>query len=102
MSDHVGAYTTVVGNGHAYNRTYNVAPADPALKLSDVVDIVREVTDFRGELSWMNAPRPLEPNYLDIDPFRIMHELGWHSRVSLKQGLEKTVEYWKKKLMNPP
>ena len=102
VSDHVGAYTTVVGNGHAYNRTYNVAPADPALKLSDVVDIVREVTDFRGELSWMNAPRPLEPNYLDIDPFRIMHELGWHSRVSLKQGLEKTVEYWKKKLMNPP
>jgi UDP-glucose 4-epimerase len=102
VSDHISAYTTVISNPHAYDRTYNVAPADAAMKLSEVVDVVKGVTDFRGDVSWMNDPRPVEPNFLDIDPFRFMHELGWHSRISLKAGLEKAVEYWKKKLMNPP
>ena len=41
--------------------------------------------------------RPLisDQPYLVLDPKKIKSKLGWEPKVSLEQGLRRTIDYWK-------
>jgi UDP-glucose 4-epimerase len=36
--------------------------------------------------------------FIDLDATKIRERLGWRPRVSLDEGLRRTVEYWRKEL----
>ena len=99
-TDHVSAYLAVIdNNSKTMNQVYNVAPNEKAVSLFDVVELLKGMTDFHGEVVWNRKPRPLEPNHIDIDPHKIYAHLQWRAKVPLKDGLPLVVKYWREKLM---
>jgi nucleoside-diphosphate-sugar epimerase len=54
---------------------------------------------WRGEINWNTIPvRPGEIYYLNSNPAKAERMLGWEPRVRLSDGLERTIEMWRKKL----
>jgi len=101
--DHVGAYDRVIGNPRTINEIYNVAPQalESKATLGQVAEQIRLLTKFDGIVMWAKDPRPIDPNFLDIDPSKIRSAVGWAASVPLTEGLAMTVEYWKEKLSKP-
>lgn len=65
----------------------------------DVVKTVCEVTSYNGEIQILDAPSVSETKEHAIDSSKLI-ELGWARKISLKDGLKKTGEYYKRKLLN--
>ena len=72
----------------------NIASGNPV----QLKDIVREIADIVGkpQLVRLGAlpSRPNEPPRLVADTKRLANEVGWRPRYSLREGLEKTIEWW--------
>ena len=98
VDDHVHAYLRVIGNYKAFDQIYNVAPEEGAITLKEVADVAKKLTGSDTKISWGSSPRPMDPNHLDIVPHKIMRALDWKTKVSLREGLARAVEYWKAKL----
>jgi GDP-L-fucose synthase len=60
----------------------------------ELIDTLVEVTGFKGELKW-NTSRPDGQSRRVFDVSRAKSELGWTARTSLREGLTKTVEWYR-------
>jgi nucleoside-diphosphate-sugar epimerase len=99
VEDHVHAYLRAIGNRRAYGEVFNVAPDEPAVTLGQAVSLAREIVGAKEDaVAWGANPRPLEPNHLDIDGSKIRRRLDWRARYTFREGLSKTIDYWKEKL----
>jgi nucleoside-diphosphate-sugar epimerase len=94
--DHVSAYISVLGNQNALKRVYNVV-SEPR-SVGDVVQIVADLTGFKGAILWGAKPRPYDPPMLMTTAEKIKYEVGWRPKYSVAEGLSKVVDYWRKKL----
>jgi len=99
VEDHADALLTVFAKGKL-GRSYNIGGENEATNL----DLVKELCAI------LDRKRPKSTNYADqitfvedrpghdlryaIDPSRIRTELGWRPSVTLKEGLEKTVQWY--------
>lgn len=63
------------------------------VSIKDLAMLVKEVTGFMGELKFDTSKPDGTPRKL-MDSSRL-HDLGWKSSVSLKQGLKKAYEFFK-------
>ena len=59
-----------------------------------VVEILTQVTGFRGEVAW-NTPRPDGQLHRRLDTARAEQLLGWKAGTSLEEGLRITVEWYR-------
>lgn len=94
-TDHVGAYLKVIGNKGATGRAFNAAAWQSSV--GEMVEEVRSLTGYQGEIRWGANPRPNDPEALVEDTGR-MGSLGWMPKVGRREALSRTVEYWKSKL----
>jgi nucleoside-diphosphate-sugar epimerase len=94
--DHVGAYMAVIGTTKANKKIYN-AVAEPH-SVGDIVEIVRQLTGFKGEVEWNRNPRPYDPPMLMTTAERIRFELGWRPKYTIAEGLQRVTDYWREKL----
>lgn len=75
---------------------YTVGP-DNAIAIEDLVELLAESVGWNGKVVWNTLPkRPGEIHYLSSTSSRISGLTGWHPRVSLKDGLARTVAEWRK------
>ena len=57
------------------------------------------MTGFRGQILWDTIPRrPLDIQVLYGDAAKAKSVLGWQAKVSLNEGLRRTIDFWRKKL----
>lgn len=63
------------------------------VSIKDLAILVKEVTGFAGELKFDTSKPDGTPRKL-IDSSRL-HELGWKSSITLKEGLKKAYEFFK-------
>jgi nucleoside-diphosphate-sugar epimerase len=96
VDDHVGGYLKVIANERAIGKVFNVSPNNP-MSVGSVVEKIKILTGFNGEVLWNQNPRPYDPPSLCPDGSALM-ELGWKPKWNLDEGLKKTVEYWEEKL----
>jgi UDP-glucose 4-epimerase len=78
--------------GHAYN-----AGSQRAIKVSDLIDLVVELTSCRKPVLQDNKrlrPANSEVRALLADCTRFGCATGWLPRVPLREGLQKTIEWW--------
>jgi len=62
------------------------------IPISELANLIRDVTEYRGELTWNDkmpdgAPRKL----LDISR---INQLGWEPKISLREGIENTYNWY--------
>jgi nucleoside-diphosphate-sugar epimerase len=97
VEDHVSAYLRAIEYQTEYDRIFNIAPSEPR-KLREVVDIIKNLIGWEGEIHWNVNPRPSDPHFLVANNMKARSILGWSPKYSLEEGLKLTIDYWKKKL----
>jgi nucleoside-diphosphate-sugar epimerase len=55
----------------------------------NVVEIVREILDWKGEVNWGMHPRPFEPKYLVLDNSKARRMIGFSSKITLDEGIRR-------------
>lgn len=98
VDDHVAAYLTCLHNERAVGQVYNFCTGQ-GIRIADLVEKTRTVTDFQGEVVWDTIPkRPLDIDVLIGTYTKAQDQLGWKPRVSLDEGLARTVDHWRRTL----
>lgn len=102
IDDHVNSYLMCLDNEKTKGEVLNFCSGQGVL-IKQLVDLVSELADFKGELVWNTIPaRPLDIKVLIGDYSKAKRILGWTPKYTLKEGLKKTIDFWKEKLNNLP
>jgi nucleoside-diphosphate-sugar epimerase len=92
VEDVVEATVLAAGEGIPGHRIYNVAAGSP-VNLNEVFEHLGELT--RKELDIRHEEPALgDPDRTGGETTRIEHDLGWHSRWSLRDGLASQVKWF--------
>jgi GDP-L-fucose synthase len=60
--------------------------------IRELAETVRDIVGFNGEIKWDSSrPNGMMRKLLDVSKIR---KLGWHHKTSLRDGLEKTYNWW--------
>jgi len=101
ITDHIQAYQLAMGSEKAIGEVFNVSPSNPVTN-KELAETVKEITEFEGKIVYGSYPpgypqRPAQwdPTHLVLDSTKIKSILRWKPSVTLKEGLERTVEMWK-------
>lgn len=77
-------------NGHVFN-----TGPDNGLTIEELAHTVARLMDWHGEINWYTRPRrPGEIFYLNSSNEKATEMTGWQPRVSLAEGLSRTIEIW--------
>ncbi|MBV8427337.1 MAG: SDR family NAD(P)-dependent oxidoreductase [Hyphomicrobiales bacterium] len=83
-----------------YGRPYN-AGSGKAVSVKDIIDLVLEATRCqRPVVQDANRMRPAgsEVRALLADSRRLSQDTGWRPRIDLREGLERTIAWWRERL----
>ncbi|MDG6995868.1 MAG: NAD(P)-dependent oxidoreductase [Nitrososphaerota archaeon] len=98
VDDHVNGYLSALGKKEAIGRAINFCTGVP-YKLTDIVEIAKEITGFTGDIIWNTIPRrPYDISQLWGINTLAEELLGWKPTIPLHEGLKFTAEYWDKVL----
>jgi UDP-glucose 4-epimerase len=97
VSDAVNAFLAVGVTEEAYGRALNVGGIEP-VSLLEVARLCQEIADAGGTVE--TVPFPPEREKIDIgsiyvDHARLKEATGWDPVVSLREGLEETIAFYK-------
>lgn len=65
------------------------------IKIKDLVSLIVELTGFRGEIVWDGTKPDGQPRRR-LDVSRAEKEIGFKARTDFREGLRKTIEWYKK------
>ncbi|HUK31270.1 MAG TPA: NAD(P)-dependent oxidoreductase [Candidatus Acidoferrum sp.] len=98
VDDHVDAYLTCLDNPKAIGGVFNFATGEK-ITVQVLAEKMRDLVGFRGEILWNTIPRrPLDIQVLYGDATKAKSVLGWQAKVSLEEGLRRTIDFWRKKM----
>ncbi|MEM5797295.1 MAG: SDR family NAD(P)-dependent oxidoreductase [Candidatus Aenigmatarchaeota archaeon] len=104
VTDHVEAYKKAM-ESKISGEVFNVAPGfgitnkELAFKIAELIGFDKN-NIVLGSYPPGYPFRPIvsDQPYIVLDSRKIKEKLGWEAKVSLEEGLKKTIEYWKNKL----
>ena len=95
VDDHVQSYITCLGHKQAMGEVFNFCTGK-GISIKNLVELIAEMTEYHGNIIWDTIPRrPLDIKELVGDYSKANRLLGWAPKHSLKEGLTKTIEYWR-------
>lgn len=81
-------------NGHVFN-----TGPDNGLGIRELAEKIAGIIGWQGEIQWHTRPvRPGEIPYLNSSCEKATKMLGWEPKVSLAEGLSRTIEIWSENL----
>ncbi len=95
IADLVELYGAVLEHPAAVGETFVTGPAN-AISIGQLADLVAARIGWRGTIKWHTIPaRPGEIFYLNSDPVKAARLLGWSPKVSLVDGIDRTIDLWR-------
>jgi UDP-glucose 4-epimerase len=96
VDDAVEAFLLAGASGEADGEVFNVG-GEPPVSLGDLAALLVEVA---GAGSWQLVPFPEERRTIDIgdyfaDDSKIRSRLGWEPHVGLREGLERSLAFYR-------
>ncbi len=97
VSDAVAAFLSVALVDSAYGQALNVGGQEP-VSLLEVAELCQEIAGAGGGVE--KAPWPPDREKIDIGSIYVSHDrltelTGWAPRVSLREGLERTIGFYR-------
>lgn len=77
---------------------YNVG-SNAGYSVNEVIGYLKEIEGLESPIDYVNNKAPMIPKRL-IDSFKIFDKLGWSAKTSIKDGLEKTLNWYKSVYLN--
>jgi nucleoside-diphosphate-sugar epimerase len=75
--------------------TFVTGPAN-AVTIGELANLIAEKLDWRGNINWDTVPeRAAEVPYLNSDPAKAKRVLGWEPKVSLSEGRDRCIQFWR-------
>ena len=95
IDDLVALYKTLLtAEKHVDGESFNTGP-DNGLRIDDLVLKIARILDWRGHVNWNTRPRrPGEIFYLNSSNRLVTAKTGWEPKVSLDEGLKRTIKLW--------
>lgn len=99
IDDLLDAWQTVIETLDKCNGDiFCIGPNNP-IKIRKYVDMIAEKLNWAGTVNWdTKPPRPGEIFLLNSTNAKITEKLGWEPKISLSEGLDRTIEVWKNNL----
>lgn len=96
VDDAVEALLLAAARPRADGRTYNLGG-----EVHTLLEVAQILIDIAGSGSYEVVPLPPERQAIEmgqvyLDHARIRNELGWQPRVTLREGLERTIDYYRR------
>jgi nucleoside-diphosphate-sugar epimerase len=99
IDDLLEAWVEVINNPDKVAGEILCLGPDNALKIKDYVGIIADKLNWKGKVNWNTKPeRPGEIYLLNSTNHKITSKLGWSPKVSIDEGLDRTIAIWKEKL----
>ena len=67
------------------------------ISIKDLVELIAEIAGFDGEIRWDTGKPDGQPRRC-LDVSRAKEEFGFEARVDFREGLERTIEWYKEKM----
>jgi nucleoside-diphosphate-sugar epimerase len=100
VEDHADAYLACLDNPKAIGEAFNFATGDK-ITVKALAEKLKELTGFRGEILWNTIPRrPLDIQVMYGDASKAKSVLGWQPKVTLEEGLRRTIDFWRRQLVD--
>jgi nucleoside-diphosphate-sugar epimerase len=98
IDDMIAMWECVVENyDRCIGKTFTIGP-EQAIKIRDYAELIAKKLDWKGTINWdTKDPRPGEIYWLCSNHKLITETIGWKPLTSLSDGLDKTIEIWRKK-----
>lgn len=97
VDDHCDAYLKALKAPQALGESINLCTG-VGYTTEETAMIIAGMTGFKGAIRWgTNPPRPLDAKILIGSNAKAKKLLGWVPKYSLREGLRKTIEYWRGK-----
>jgi GDP-L-fucose synthase len=77
---------------------YNVG-SNAGYSVNEVIGYLKEIEGLESPIDYVNNKAPMIPTRL-IDSFKVYDKLGWSAKTSIKEGLEKTLNWYKSVYLN--
>lgn len=82
---------------------YNMSPpvnlgAGFEIKIKDLVNLIVNLTGFQGKVIWDKSKPDGQPRR-KLDTYKAEKEFGFRAKMNFEKGLEKTIEWYKKKYL---
>jgi len=98
IDDLMDLYLTVINNPDKAKVQTFVCGPNNALTIEDLADKIAKKLNWIGTIEWDKKPKRVgEIYYLNSDPKKAKELLGWEPKVSLDEGLDRTIAMWKNK-----
>jgi nucleoside-diphosphate-sugar epimerase len=101
VEDMLDAWQTVIENPDKCNdgNIFTIGPDSP-IKIKDYADLIAKKLNWNGNINWdTKLFRAGEIYWLNSNNILIKEKLGWEPKVTLDEGLDRTIDIWKKKLL---
>ena len=99
IDDLLDAWETVITNpDKCIGQLFCLGP-DNAVRISDYVDMIAKKLNWTGKVNWNTKPeRPGEIYLLNSTNKKLTTATGWEPKVSLDDGLDRTIAFWRSHL----
>src|SRR6056297_2067034 len=100
VDDMLDAWKAVITNPEKCNNgmLFTMGPNNP-IKISDYVNKIAAKIGWNGKVNWNTKKhRPGEIYWLNSGNTKITNTLGWEPKISLDDGLDRTIEFWRNHL----
>ena len=101
IDDLLDAWIEVINNPDKVAGEIFCLGPDNAIRIEDYVNLIAKKLDWNGKVNWDTKPeRPGEIWLLNSTNQKITSKLGWAPKVSMDEGLDRTIKFWKEKLVS--
>jgi GDP-L-fucose synthase len=71
------------------------------IMIKDLVNLIVELTGFQGKIIWDSSKPDGQPRRC-LDVTKAQKEFGFRAKTPFKEGLKKTIDWYKAKVLNEP
>lgn len=102
VDDLIDLYVALIHADNAVNGEVFVTGPDNGLTIAELAHRIKDKMHWNGTINWNTRPvRPGEIMYLNSNPAKAKALLNWEPKVSLDEGLDKTIKIWRTNLGIP-
>lgn len=96
INDLIELYSTVLKNVDLAKDEIFCTGPDNAIQISKLASLIAEKLNWHGKINWGTKPKRVgEIYYLNSTAEKAKRILGWEPKVSLEEGLDRTIQIWK-------